>query len=93
MEEMIKKMREGGVWLDEPRMTECRFVSFLWIVIEEEEIEMRELKEILMVLSGQQNRQALIEEMYGRREGVEGLISAWDQLPAKLTPSRSNTSP
>ena len=32
-------------------MVECRFVSFLWIVIDQDVVEMRELKELLMVLS------------------------------------------
>ena len=63
------------------QLAECRLIYYLWAVLEDEEVQVRELKRVLLLLSGgQPNRGTIMRQNYGDREEIGQLLLAWDCL-------------
>jgi hypothetical protein len=78
---MERKRKVSGWSGSDQQLLECRFIYFLWAVIEEESVELRELKQIILALTAQQRgREEAIRNAYGDKEGIVELVESWDSL-------------
>ena len=63
----------------ESELNECRLISYMWNVIGMDQIEMREFKELVMVLidENEGKRADNVRLMYGEKEGIEEFVEIW----------------
>lgn len=78
---LMETKQSSGWQGSERQLSECRLIYFIWDVIAQQQVEVREFKELLMILAGDQvGRVQAIQSLFGEKQEILELIETWDRI-------------